>query len=196
MTPRDALSALRDAAAIYLVAMASIVWLAYLTFYAEIGIAPGEVGFGFGQALERSAGALPYILILWVTTLAIVELGIFLLACSGVCDSVTRIWTPRDGAEPGDGKWMSSRRWRLIYIPPMLWVAVDDRRTAAVGFFLAIMLMLPWGTRIDRRLARDLLIGATVTSVVLGAVVLSLAEAARQSASSAASPRRSGTSRS
>jgi hypothetical protein len=66
---------LRDVSVAVGLGVSIVLWCAYSRFYDKLGIAPADVGIGFGQVVERSLGAIPLMLVfelVWLLLAALV----------------------------------------------------------------------------------------------------------------------------
>lgn len=135
---------MRDVALVVGLLVSGGLWLAHVRFYGRLGLAPGDVGIGFGQVLERSIGALAFIaamlpmIALWIALLAYPVLW---LARRG--DRVHKLVVRtelRDQAVVREGEW-AIRAWIPLALGgPLLLFFVSENLTTTV--VLAVLLLI------------------------------------------------------
>jgi hypothetical protein len=194
-------TSLRDTAIGLGLLLSGGIWLSYVAFYDELGVAPSDVGIGFGQVLERSVGALVFVAVMsllifvffaYVITYVRIIFGWGLEPAEKLEPRVLVQLTREQAAQrrPGDGLWVvraRSTRWfaavllLAAFAPVAGGAAVDGDWTAfagvlAVGVTIAVGVVRDasdeWDVAvIDLRRLRVWVVGITVLISVLAFAV-------------------------
>jgi hypothetical protein len=160
---RSTLSQARDLTLVLGLFLSGGLWIAYLVFYRDLGLAPRDVGIGFGQVLERSIGALVFIVVMLLLfaygiTYVVVWIRVVLRGSkrkgTPKPSAVVRLMLDEEAERTrGPGVWIFSDRavrWftaatLLATFVPVVGAAVTDSDLVTVIAVLVVGGFIVWG---------------------------------------------------
>lgn len=181
----------RDVSLVIGLLMSAGFWLIHQRFYSELGIAPGDVGIGFGQVFERSIGGAVFIL-LFSPLFALVLSPVFAMFIALVDRNKPPVakmvsLQPRSARLNSGQRALSPLLLVGVVLPYLVWVAIDDAVTMVSVVLVAVFAIASTWQRvilIDAaaiRAAGFAALGVTlITFVYLAVIVGSAASQARE----------------